>query len=90
MDRQFIEDSLAAQLAIRAAVFRDLSTDSGGLSAKLQQGERAQEVAWVVSERVQLKTNIVVAEAMAGYVMMEPPVSPQYIDSYIRIGAQSG
>jgi hypothetical protein len=37
IDRHFADKSLVAQLAIRAAVFCDLSSDSGGLSAKLQQ-----------------------------------------------------
>ena len=37
IDRWFTGDPLVAQPAIRATVFCDLSSDSGGLSAKLQQ-----------------------------------------------------
>ncbi len=58
-----------------AAVARDLRTDLDQLLAKrrqgpvphfIGQGERAQKVAQVVGQGVQLKTHLVVAEAMAG------------------------
>ncbi len=66
-----------------AAVARDLRANLDQLLAQggqrpvahsVRQGERAQEVAQVVRQGVQLKTHLVVAEAMAGKPKIQRPL----------------